>query len=497
MTAVRKWKFNGAVLQKFMKSRAAVQITQGPIRSGTSVGCCVKIGILTREMEPGPDGWKRGRWYVVRKTYDELKRTTLLTWKDVWPEGVYGKVAMTPPYQHIIRDEINKIELDVTFLALESEADVSKLMSAEVTGFWFNEGQFHDKAIIDEAKSRTGFGPNNERKTGCGWYGVIVDMNAPTEDHWVPRMRGDVPLPEDMSDDEKREFEKPDDLEFFVQPPGLIEEFDERGKLKGYKANPKAENLENIGSDYYTSQAQGKARRWVDSRIMNRVLLRVDGQPVWPEFRPELHVSNVNLKPTPGAPIICGLDFARNPAVVFGQHIRGQWTVLHEMVGENVGSTVFAPTVKQEIAKRYPGYEILMWGDPTGASKTGLDDQTQYAIFKLNGMLVRPAPGWNAFELRKQAVESLLTRLTNGSPSILIDPRCIRLKAAMGGGYAYKRIQGTGNYHERPDKNRHSDVADALQYLVLGGGAGRDLIAAPKKKPQSTARKRFSLTRRR
>jgi hypothetical protein len=32
-------------------------------------------------------------------------------------------------------------------------------------------------------------------------------------------------------------------------------------------------------------------------------------------------------------------------------------------------------------------------------------------------------------------------------------------------------------YHETPEKDEYSDPADALQYLLLGGGEGRKLLS--------------------
>ena len=50
-----------------------------------------------------------------------------------------------------------------------------------------------------------------------------------------------------------------------------------------------------------------------------------------------------------------------------------------------------------------------------------------------------------------------------------MDPRCTQLKSAMMGGYRYKP-KGDSDI----DKNKHSHVAEALQYLMLhissGGG---------------------------
>jgi hypothetical protein len=48
----------------------------------------------------------------------------------------------------------------------------------------------------------------------------------------------------------------------------------------------------------------------------------------------------------------------------------------------------------------------------------------------------------------------------------------------MAGGYRYRRVQvsGTDRYHDKPEKNHFSHVAEAGQYLMLGGGEGRAIV---------------------
>jgi hypothetical protein len=68
----------------------------------------------------------------------------------------------------------------------------------------------------------------------------------------------------------------------------------------------------------------------------------------------------------------------------------------------------------------------------------------------------------NSISARINSVDDYLMRQVDGDPAFLLDPRCTQLKAAMMGGYRYKP-KGDGDI----DKNRHSHVAEALQYLML------------------------------
>jgi hypothetical protein len=62
---------------------------------------------------------------------------------------------------------------------------------------------------------------------GCAWGGLIADTNAPPADHWLPIMRGDVPPPDWMTEEKRNALKKPANWGFYMQPPGLIEDFEE------------------------------------------------------------------------------------------------------------------------------------------------------------------------------------------------------------------------------------------------------------------------------
>ena len=66
----------------------------------------------------------------------------------------------------------------------------------------------------------------------------------------------------------------------------------------------------------------------------------------------------------------------------------------------------------------------------------------------------------------------------------MLDNRCLNLKKGFNGGYYYRRLQTSGNrYDEKPFKNRYSHVHDALQYMMMGAGEGKQLISGKSKKP--------------
>ena len=52
------------------------------------------------------------------------------------------------------------------------------------------------------------------------------------------------------------------------------------------------------------------------------------------------------------------------------------------------------------------------------------------------------------------------------------------LRKALSGGFCYKRVQVTGDerYMDKPDKNKYSHVAEALEYMLLGEGEGEAIL---------------------
>lgn len=476
---------DGDVLNEFMEDRTSrVKIIQGPVGSGTSSACCMHIYEQAMAQAKQADGKQRFRASVYRETYPMLEETTIKTWLEWFPEREFGRFFWSKPFRHEIR--IGPLELDVTFTAMEDINDAkAHFKSLEPSLIWFNEGQFAAWSVIAEAVDRVS-PPRYPRVIdgGCTWGGLILDTNAPPADHWIPIMRGDAPAPDWMTDDQKRALTKPANWSFYMQPPGLIEVF-ENGSLVGYKPNPDAENLRYLPPDFYMQKIGGKPKSWIDANIMNRSSVVVDGKPVYPDFRRDVMVSDNPIEPIPHLPIVVGIDFGRQPAAICMQNLRGRWYVLREIIGRDMGAAKFAPIVKSDLSTHFPGFEFHFWGDPSGGYQGQNDDTTPFQVFRTHGMIVRPAPGNNLDSLRKEAMETVLCRMTDGKPSMLVDPRCTTFITGMAGGYHFKRIQVSGErYSDAPNKNQYSHVCEAGEYAVLGGGEGRGVVMQGSTRPK-------------
>lgn len=468
---------DGAVLCEAVMDRSPVCGVRGPWGSGKSLMNFNKLWQIACEQNPSRfDGLRKTRWGVIRNTYPDLEGSTVKDFLEWFPEAQYGKMYWSRPLEYHMA--VGDVRCEVVFLALDRDEDVRKLNSTQFTGFLFAEMQFTEKATFDDAQGRTGRYPS-VAEGGSNWDGVLFDMNEPSEDHWIVQMTGEVPLPEDLPPEERAAKRWPKEWKYLVQPPALVEVFGPDGKtVTGYRVNPLAENLRWLKPSYYPEKVRGKDRRWIDSRLMNRISVYVDGKPVWSNFRVETHVAKVPLKPVPGYPIIMGMDFGRSPAVVFCQLISNRWYVLDECVAFGVDSTAFAPVVKRKLTQRFPGYSFRIYGDPKGRDQTQNSTTTSYDIFEAFDLQVQPAPVKNNnITERVEAVSFVLGGMHDGAPRMMLDPmNCPTLKVAMAGKYHYPKKVGGIGYAEEPKKDKYSNIADALQYAVLGEGEGRAMI---------------------
>jgi hypothetical protein len=198
-----------------------------------------------------------------------------------------------------------------------------------------------------------------------------------------------------------------------------------------------------------------------------------------------------------GVPLYIGLDFGLTPAAVFGQKVRGRWIILQEIVAFDMGIVRFAELLRAEIATRYNNLEINIFGDPAGDFRSQTDESTPFQILRGAGLTARPTNS-NDVSLRIESVSSVLNRMVDGLSGILIDFRCKELVKGFEGGYQYRRLQVSGErYEDKPLKDRYSHIHDAMQYLMLGAGEGREVLGMGKKIETFNARVEYDVFNRR
>ncbi len=479
----------GEVSKAFMKSDMFVRGIRGPVGSGKSVACCIEIFRRACQQQKAADGIRYSKFAVIRNTNPELRTTTIATWLQWFPENEWGNFRWSPPFTHHIRK--GDVDMEVLFIPLDTPDDVKKLLSLELTGCWVNEAREVPKPIVDAATSRVGRYPSKKDGVGATWSGVIMDTNAPDTDHWWAIMSGDAPVPDHMSEDDALMLLKPDNWEFFNQPGGMVDVRGEENELLGYEKNPKAENVDNLPNNYYENMIRGKSRSWIDVYVLNRLGSIEQGKPVYQGFTEATHVAREGLEVAPVA-VYCGIDFGLTPAAAFAQKLpNGRWFVVRELVCVDMGAIRFAEVLRRFVAEEFPDNEIMFFGDPSGDFRAQTDESTPFDILRGAGISARPAPS-NDPVIRVEAVNGLLSRMVDGHSGFLIDrERCQTLTTGFLGGYHYRRLQVTGErYEDKPNKNKFSHIHDALQYAVLGGGEGRNVLRGNRSAAQPSVAKR-------
>jgi len=477
-----------------MKDDTFFRGIRGPVGSGKSVGCCIEVFRRALGQAKGPDGIRKSRWAIIRNTNPQLRTTTIKTWLDWFPEDDWGKFTWSVPYTHHIKK--GDIDLEIIFLALDRPEDVKKLLSLELTGIWINEARELPKSIIDACTMRVGRFPSM-RDGGATWTGVIADTNAPEEDHWWPIMAGEVPIPDHIPREQAKMLVTPDNWRFYTQPAGMEEVRNDEGELENYVPNKSAENQANMMKSYYPNLIQGKTKSWIDVYVMNRLGHIQDGKPVYPMFAPDVHVAKEEIPIAAGVPVYVGVDFGLTPAAVFGQKVRGRWLLHSEIVAIDMGIVRFAEVMRNELATRFAAAgEVIIYGDPAGDFRAQTDESTPFHILRGAGLRAFPTHS-NSVDLRLEAVSSQLTKMVEGKPALLIDRRCPTLIKGFESGYAYKRMEVSGErYADKPDKNMFSHVHDAAQYLFLGAGEGRALMNSQKPAQPTVAQSDFNVFKR-
>lgn len=483
---------DGLELTRYVLDRSQIGIIRGPWGSGKTAASIQRLWnhCLEQNLSTTHGRLKRrSRWFVMRESYPRIETTTLESFLDWFPPSIYGRIYTgTRPYRYEIR--IDDLEVDVFFGAQDDSASDAMFKSLEPTGWYWNELEFIQMSSFFSGHGRVGRFPR-AIDGGSRWSGSIADTNAPGDGHWLPIMMGEVGLPDDVSLDEREAYRRPDDLAYFVQAPAVIPIKDAMGRIIDWRVNPDAENLKWLadygqpeavpGERYYKRARAGKTVRWIRANLRNEIVATVDGDPVFPSYDETIHLSPVPLDPVPGEDVAVGLDFGRRPAAVFTQKINGQRQIQFDLAMQNAGATRFAPAVRELLAKNYPWVMagrggLRLWGDPKGQDGTQTTDETAYDIFRGVGLNVLPAPvKQNNIDTRIDAVEYDLGRLIAGRPALIVSPRATRVKVAMGGGYRFPKERPSPTSDRKPVKDGHSDIGDAIEYVQLGEGAGREM----------------------
>lgn len=451
----------GPVAGAYYLDNSRVSVIEGPVGSGKSTASCLRLQRHAYEQVIGTDGVARTRFAIVRNTNKQLEDTTMKTWFEVFPTTMYGPFKSTAKthhwhfqpqgYEHVI-------DAEFIFRALDDEADVADLLSLEVTGFWFNELREIVRQVLAQAGRRCRYLSGDRPSTWRGWIG---DTNPWDTQHYLQQDLIRVPR------SGWKHFQQPGGMEANAENLENLEQSEETLRMS-YDDPRRREQ----GRQYYITALQDYDEE--DARVYvhaQRGRTR-SGKPIYTEYRDTVHCKAFEL--VPGISLSIGIDFGRTPAASIGQHMpSGQWRWRYELCAFDMGIKRFGEELKRFLAETCPGFEIgNVTGDPAGNAKDG-SDQTAFDLLKASGIICRPATT-NELSVRIEAVQGSLRRMTDGQPGMILHPECVTLRDACIDQYHYRKLQVIGErYTEEPNKNKHSHIAEAIQYGMLGGGEAR------------------------
>jgi len=389
------------------------------------------------------------------------------------------------------------VHLELVLTAVATMEDADKLRSANWSFAWINEASEIESGIMEFITSRIGRYPSKDMGS-CSYSGILLDFNRPQPGHHLLATM-DNPVLQLVNE---HGLEKEIPIAVFTQPPAAFKEIREDGTVV-YRANPDAENLENLrgGVEYYSTQIASWLKightDYIESLFCMLDTPIRDGQAVFPQFNLETHVSKNVLEPQNFTTVIVGMDTSGiHPAATFWQENQGKWCCLDEIMGIEMGLEAFMEeALVPLIRSRYPTCDVIISCDPANArdSFTALAPTTH--LQRLGFQVYLPTS--NLPKIRIRAVEVLLNKQIGG---IIISPTCKGVIRAMIGGYHYaiRRVVSSSAgkvYNSKPEKNDDSHLADAIQYAAMYINQGVVDKSTEKKHPIAVLlqRKRQSL----
>ena len=442
--------------REFLESRSFIKVIMGPVGGGKST--VALMDLFERALDQNVfNNVRRTKFLLVRNTSGQLQATVkplinawfvakgrgrLGSWRLSDGAGVFDMRFKLP--------DGTVVHSEFVLQPADTPDDVRRLLSLEASAAWLEEMREIDKSIFESLQGRVMRFPSRE-DGGIKFSGIIGSTNPPPMGHWLQELIANPPPT----------------MSVHIQPPAVLDD----GSL-----NPDAENLQYLDEDYYPNLMVNASEGWIDVYLKNKFGAGGFGEPVFKEtFKLGWHKSDLPLKHIPASysPLIVGMDNGLTAAAVVGQQdARGRVNVLLEAYvpkGQTMGVTTFVdrlliPKLRMKFPEVPPSSYLFVL-DPACFQRSQVNEVTIAQEIAGRGFRVIRA-ATNDVERRVAAVEGLLTRAVDGGPGLRFSAECPFLLMSLDFGYRNKK-QLNGVISTVPEKNEHSHIADALQYLCL------------------------------
>jgi hypothetical protein len=444
----------GPTGKRFMRSKAFVKAIMGPVGGGKST--VALFDLLHRALNQDPyNNVRRTKFIVLRNTMQQLKTTVkplLDQWFVTMTDNSFGQWRLTEnTYEvHMYLPDGTILHTEFIMMAADTPDDVRRLLSVECSAAWVEEAREVDPEVFSGLQGRVARFPSRAAG-GVKYPGVICSTNPPPVGGFWHKMISDPPS----------------NTEVFIQPAAILDD----GSI-----NPDAENLQHLDPSYYDNLLSGKTEDWINVYLKNMFGAGDLGQPIYrASFKKSFHVAASPLQPVLGSvnPLIVGMDNGLQAAAAIGQQdMRGRVNILGEayvpedetMGVESFLDKLLIPTLTNKFGT-FPRNKIVFVVDPACFQRSQVDEKTIAQAIQQRGFMVVKA-STNDPERRVQAVEGLLTRQIDGAAGLLVDPSCQHIVNTLEWGHRWKKTP-SGLTSTSAEKNHHSHMGDAVQYLAL------------------------------
>ena len=427
-------------LKKFHESLAAHRCMVGPFGSGKTSAAIIELGYYLPMSIFEWFGIKETRWLILRNTYRELYDTVQQPMFDDWiPWGIHNQKHDTYKF-----DYPNGVKVTFLFRACDRPDHARQFKSLLITGAWLEESIEISNQVKDVIKGRLGRYPKQKKGQEIAWSELpllIESTNPPDVDH---------PL-----------FSQ---YKWIVAPDSAVSP---KEPLEGHEGfwQPPYENTANLPPGYYENlkKVYRDSPEFADMYVLSKPGAMVKGKVVYNGFTKDRHVGKETLKWHKGR-LYRGWDNTGNsPACIVAQIVgTNRAHILREFYSDRLDILDFTEWVVVECNQLFPGAEYTDYADPAGENKVsspkgGLTSNAE--MQREFGVNVLPSE--QNWEARKSSVQ----RQINMHEGLLVDPSCTRLINGFISGYVYQEIGTTGNFKDKPMKNRFSHLQDSVQYL--------------------------------
>lgn len=500
---IRRLNSPGPIADRFLESRAFVQIIIGPVGSAKTVTALRKLRRIGQHQGGKRDAngvlWRKARVGVLRESYPNLEKNTLPSWFRIHPESD-GKFTWKAPYTHKLRlilgtdpltGEPNDVcDFEIEFRAIGDQSVEEACRGWEINAVLVDEADLQPASLLAFLSGRVGRFSELDPELVVDPT-IILSLNAPYIDNWIYPLAYEGEFEEILDQELLQALGGRKLIEVFIQPGGR---------------SPNAENLHNLpgatkdnpqgGRGYYITQAALNKHRpdYVARMIDNKPVPMQHGQPVNPQFDYERHVRPLDFDPK--RMLVIGFDQGLTAAAVAGQRTaEGHLRSLREAVSflepgktlRKIGPTAFGQMVKAMLAEHFPDVHpdrIRVVGDPAAwQASDNEDDERDWirAFQKALGLKPHKAKT-NKQALRHEAIWRAMT----DHDGYAVDPSCKHLIRGHLGGYRYANADmkdGETRGHLTVANTIHTHVCDGEQYLAV---EGEHVIADIRGRPRNT-----------